>query len=218
MPAAAGPNEERPEGITREMANLRKGEHKSLARLRISAFFFDQLVRDICRRFRLKGKASVEDAVNSALRIAFEVMEQGGVAEDGSRDDLRALLLAIATCKARNYVRDENRLKRGGDRVRREADRPDDAGGDSADGGAALEDLAVGEEAAGEVTAMVEERCQRLLAVLNDELREIVLWKAEAGYSNAEIARIKGCAEETVRRKILRIRSIWLKELDDDRF
>jgi DNA-directed RNA polymerase specialized sigma24 family protein len=53
------------------------------------------------------------------------------------------------------------------------------------------------------------DECRRLLELLGDEsLRSVALWKMQ-GYTNAEIAGKLGCVEQTVERKLQRIRRRW---------
>lgn len=56
--------------------------------------------------------------------------------------------------------------------------------------------------------------CQELLDRLgDDELRQIALWRL-MGYSNREIADMKGCSERTIERKLELIRAIWDQDHD----
>ena len=74
--------------------------------------------------------------------------------------------------------------------------------------GAVLEG-AVGAEPTPELASQVAEGCRRLLDALGDEtLRRVALWKME-GYTNKEVAAKLGVVEETVERKLRRIREIW---------
>jgi DNA-directed RNA polymerase specialized sigma24 family protein len=47
----------------------------------------------------------------------------------------------------------------------------------------------------------------------DDELRQIALWRL-MGYSNREIADMKGCSERTIERKLELIRAIWDQDHD----
>jgi hypothetical protein len=110
--------------------------------------------------------------------------------------------------KAIDQVRRARRLKRGGGRVRSEADL--DAG-DQSDAPAGL-DRIVGPEPSPEFAAMVAERLHHLLDALgDDELRQIATWKLE-GHTIDEIAAKLGCARRTVARRLELIRTLWQPE------
>jgi DNA-directed RNA polymerase specialized sigma24 family protein len=55
---------------------------------------------------------------------------------------------------------------------------------------------------------MVAEECDRLLGLLNDDLRSVALAKME-DYTNQEIAEKLGCSLSTVERSLRLIRKIW---------
>ncbi len=58
------------------------------------------------------------------------------------------------------------------------------------------------------------EECRRLLGGLGDDtLRSVALWKME-GQTNREIAVRLGCIEQTVERKLRRIRGLWAQEVE----
>ena len=60
--------------------------------------------------------------------------------------------------------------------------------------------------------AQTAEECQRLMDCLDDdELRRVAQAKLEC-YTNEEIAEQLGCAIRTVKRRLSRIRSVWLRE------
>ena len=122
------------------------------------------------------------------------------------RDDLWQVLFVITVRKAIDQARREGRKVRGSGRVRSLADL---AGFDAEQ----IEDL----EATPAFAAQMTEECRRLLDLLDDEtLRSVALWKME-GYTNAEIARKLGCVEQTVERKLQRIRRRWGREGDHER-
>jgi DNA-directed RNA polymerase specialized sigma24 family protein len=67
-------------------------------------------------------------------------------------------------------------------------------------------------EANPDLAAEMKDECCRLLGRLGDKtLRSVAIWKME-GYTNAEIARKLGCVEQTVERKLQRIRRQWERE------
>jgi DNA-directed RNA polymerase specialized sigma24 family protein len=51
-----------------------------------------------------------------------------------------------------------------------------------------------------------------MLDRLSDEtLKSVARWKME-GYTNAEIAQMMGCVEQTIERKLRAIRAVWSDE------
>jgi DNA-directed RNA polymerase specialized sigma24 family protein len=96
----------------------------------------------------------------------------------------------------------QGRQKRGGARVQRAADWA--LNGSARD---VLNSLAA-RGPTPEEAAILAEECGRLLALLDDDLRRVALWKME-GFSNAEIATRLGRSESTVERKLKLIRTCW---------
>ena len=103
--------------------------------------------------------------------------------------------------KAINLVKHEVRLSRGGGRLVSLSDLE----------GLPLEEV-IGPEPTPELAAQMVEECRRLLGRLGDDtLRSVALWKME-GQTNREIAASLGCIEQTVERKLRRIRGLWAQE------
>ena len=147
--------------------------------------YFQSLVRLARSRLqaRARGAADEEDVALSAFDSFYEGMTRGRFPDLADRDDLWRVLVIIAARKASDQNRRELRQKRGGGRVRREADL---AAGPEPEG----EVLAqiVGPEPSPEFAAMVADECARRLRRLPDEsLRQVALLKME-GYLNEEIA------------------------------
>jgi RNA polymerase sigma factor (sigma-70 family) len=187
--------------ITLQIDQLLLGptDGKSLAGLRVSDYFFDRLVALIDRHFLLRGRTGPEDVANSVLRIAIEGIAEGRYHEFNCREDLWALLVTIGVNRARRRLRDEHRLKR---RPPAEAAASPEEPGD--------------ERADPALAAAARDQCRHLFEVLPEELRRIACWKAEEDLSNREIAARLGCAEETVRQKVLLIRGLWKREMSDE--
>ena len=124
--------------------------------------------------------------------------EQGKFPQLEDRDDLWQLLYVLTVRKAVNLSRREHAKRRGGSAVCYLSDLE----------GAELE-RAVGAEPTPELAFQVAEECRRLLDALGDEtLRRVALWKME-GYSNKEVAEKLRVVEQTVERKLRRIREVW---------
>jgi DNA-directed RNA polymerase specialized sigma24 family protein len=145
--------------------------------------------------------ADEEDVALSAFDSFVRGAEAGRFAGLEDRNDLWQLLFVLTVRKAIDHARREKRQVRGCNRVR------------------SLEDLADREveqvidlEATPDLAAQMTDECRRLLDRLGDQtLRSVAMWKME-GYTNAEIARKLGCVEQTVERKLQRIRRHWERE------
>jgi DNA-directed RNA polymerase specialized sigma24 family protein len=157
-------------------------------------------------RSQLRGAtrmADGEDAALSAFDSFFRGVERGRFPSLHDRNDLWQLLLVLTRRKAINQVKHEGRQSRGGGRL------------------VSLSDLAglpldavAGFEPTPELAAQMAEECRRLLGCLDDEmLRSVALWKLE-GRTNREIAASLGCVEQTVERKLRRIRGLWAQEVE----
>jgi len=118
------------------------------------------------------------------------------------RDDLWQVLVMLTARKAYQERRGQQALKRGGTA---------DAGAPRAAEAAeavALDEI-VGAEPTPEFAVSIAEHFEALLAKLpGEELRQIARLRLEE-YSCAEIAERLGCAERTVSRKLVLIRSYW---------
>jgi DNA-directed RNA polymerase specialized sigma24 family protein len=171
--------------------------------------YFDRLVhltRDKLRAVRsVGGDQDEEDVALSTINSVCLGAVNGKFPRLGDRDDLWALLVVISARKALNQARDQRRQKRGGGRVRSEADL---AAADAEEQSALAE--IVGQEPSPEFAAIVAESYERRFAELGDAtLRQIALMRLE-GYGNDEIAAKRGCTGRTVLRKIEVIRHRWL--------
>ena len=114
------------------------------------------------------------------------------------RDDLWQLLYVLTVRKAISLSKREHAKRRGGGAVSYLSDLR-----------ATELERAVGAEPTPELASQVAEECRRLLDALGDEtLRRIAIWKME-GYTNKEVAEELGVVEQTVERKLRRIREVW---------
>ena len=136
--------------------------------------------------------ADEEDVALSAFHSFCRAAEQGRFPHLADRHDLWQLLMTITSRKACHLLRDQHRLKRGG--------------GVEADPRRAGEAIPTVEEVAGDeptpdLAAQVAEEYRRLLGLLGSkELETVALHKME-GYSNEEIAGLRGCTTRTVERQ-----------------
>ena len=158
------------------------------------------------RTWRRPGAAEdEEDAALSAFDSFCRAATQGRFPQLDDRDDLWRLLVAITERKVVDQVRRVGRRKRGGGRVRTEADL---AAGGPENKLTGLNEIASAEPTP-EFAAEFAEQYRRLFEVLRDEdLRRIAVWKLE-GHTVDEIAAQLGCARRTVARRLELIRTLW---------
>jgi RNA polymerase sigma factor (sigma-70 family) len=171
--------------------------------------YFARLVRLAQARLRTKpwpkGVEDEEDAALSAFDSFCRAATQGRFPRLDDRDDLWRLLVAITERKVTDQVRRARRMKRGGGRVRREADLPAGRADDEPTG---LDNIA-GPQPTPEFAAEFAEAYRHLFEVLRDaDLRRIAVWKLE-GCTVDEIAAQLGCARRTVARRLELIRTLW---------
>jgi DNA-directed RNA polymerase specialized sigma24 family protein len=172
--------------------------------------YFGQLV--FRARAALRGKANLgadeEDVALSAFDSFCRSAQQGRFPNLADRDDLWRLLVVFTARKASRLLRDASRQKRGGGKVKTEADLPDPEEADDEGGLAQV----VGREPTPEFAAQVAEECQHLFDKLPDkDLRAIALWQME-GLTVEEIAARAGRSVRTVARKLSLIRALWRQE------
>jgi DNA-directed RNA polymerase specialized sigma24 family protein len=153
-----------------------------------------QKLRDAPRRV-----ADEEDVVLSAFTSFCQGVEQGRFPQLLDRDGLWRLLVVLTARKAAHLRRDQGRQKRGGAAHQREVSEE-----------VAL-DQVLGREPSPEFAAQVAEECQRLLGLLDDDLRPVALWRME-GYTVEEVAGKLGYAPRSVKRKLQLIRGLWEQE------
>ncbi len=171
--------------------------------------YFARLVRLAQARLHTRrGPGAVEDEEDAALS-AFDsfcrAATEGRFPRLDDRDDLWRLLVTLTERKAIDQMRRARRQKRGGGRVRTEADL---AAGGPDDEPARLDRIA-GPQPTPEFAAEFAEEYRRLFEALRDEeLRRIAVWKLE-GHSVDEIAAKLGCARRTVARRLELIRTLW---------
>jgi RNA polymerase sigma factor (sigma-70 family) len=168
--------------------------------------YYTQLVE--VARARLRGAsrraADEEDVALSAFHSFCQAAVHNRFPRLDSRDDLWQVLVMLTARKACQERLRQNALKRGG--------QPDPAG----EGGRLcptveerdLEEI-LGSEPSPELTVMLAEQFEQLLALLPDgDLRQLARMRLEE-YTNAEIAARLGCSERTVERKLALIRGFW---------
>ena len=186
--------------VTQWIVQLKQGD--SHAAQKLWEAYFNRVVH--LARHRLLGSprrvADEEDVALSAFKSFCLGAEQGRYPQLVDRDGLWALLMAITANKAVDAMRREGRQKRGGTVIiRGQEDKSSQELG-----------AIIGREPTPEFAAQVAEQCDVLLNKLNDPgLREIAIMRMQ-GYSVEEIGVQLDCATRTVKRKLQRIRTLWL--------
>jgi DNA-directed RNA polymerase specialized sigma24 family protein len=189
--------------VTRWVGGLKAGDPEATRQL--WERYFADLMRLARARLRDAPRAAAdeEDAALSAFNSFCRGAECGRFPRLDGRDDLWRILVTITARKAAYLVKHERRLKRGGGRVRAEADMA----------ATALEAGGLGQAPADgpspEMAALLADECRRLFETLPDEsLREVARLRLE-GYSDQEIAAGQKCSLRSVERRVRTIRSLW---------
>lgn len=163
------------------------------------AQYFARLVE--LARDRLRGlsrrASDEEDVALSAFHSFWQALGEGRYARLDNRDDLWQLLVMHTARKAVDQRRFQQRKKRGG--------ASSGLQGEAAE--VALQTV-VGQEPDPQFAALVVEEYQRLLALLEEDIRPVALRKLE-GYTNEEIAAQLEVSLRTVERKLSVIRGLW---------
>ena len=145
-------------------------------------------------RRRVGADLDEEDVALSTLKSVCLGAAGGRFPLLADRDGLWGLLVVIAARKVVNSARAARRLKRGGGRIRIEAD----LGAQASDSDPFELEQVMGREPTPELAAAVAESLQlRLDGLPGDVLRKIAVLRLE-GHDYEEVARQLGCTERTV--------------------
>ena len=184
--------------VSRWLGPLRAGDPAAAAEL--WRRYFHRLA-GLARRKLADGPraaADEEDVALSAFDSFCRAAEAGRLPDLADRDGLWRLLATFTLRKAAHHLRDDGRLRRGGD-----------VGRD--DGPCVLANL-LAREPEPDLAAELAEECDRLLAALKDpELRRIALLRMD-GHTVDEVAAAVGCAPRSAKRKLDLIRKLWARE------
>ena len=200
--------------VTRWLERLEMGDDAAAERLWNA--YFDRLVHLAHGRLQTKFAKinDAEDIALSAFHSFCRGVENKKFPQLFDRDGLWRLLVSITIHKLLHVVRDQKRLKRGGQFQELK-------GLDSSSDSIAAVNQIVSREPSPEFAMEVAEQFQEMMHSLGDkELIQLATWKME-GYSNDEIARKLNRATRTVERKLQLIRKIWIHhhvelEADDE--
>jgi DNA-directed RNA polymerase specialized sigma24 family protein len=164
--------------------------------------YFNQLVRFVNSRLdtRYRTVFDAEDIAISAVHsfcIAATNKRYSSLADDSA---VWRVLVSIAIYKLLHFVRNVDRLKRGGHYRR--------GGRCSADNSCLLGQI-TSREPSPESTVACMEQFEFLIKLLDDKkLEQLVVWKME-GYTNCDIAIKLNKSTRTIERKVKLVREIW---------
>jgi DNA-directed RNA polymerase specialized sigma24 family protein len=168
--------------------------------------YFERLVQ-LARQHlaaTVRRAADEEDVALSALNSFFRGVASNCFPDLHDRNDLWRILLTITLCKARTLARHEQRQRRGGGQVTREADLLNPEG----EPGASLDAL-IGTEPPPDLVACFAEQVRHLMEQLpGDDLRDVARARLE-GDSVSETAQRLGLSQRAVERKLRLIRQCW---------
>ena len=196
--------------VSQWIAGLKAGDEEAAQQL--WERYFDKLVGLALRKLQ-KSPRRVQDEEDVALN-AFDSLCRGAKAGKfpllSDREDLWRLLVVITARKASDQIHHGRRQKRGGGQVRGESVFQ---GGDANASHHGIEQV-IGDEPTPQFATQIAEEMELFLDRLDDDtLRKIALWKLE-NYTNLEMAEKLGVSDETIRRKLQRIKMI-LERMDE---
>jgi DNA-directed RNA polymerase specialized sigma24 family protein len=166
----------------------------------------------IARRRLERAGIRHRESEDDVLQSVYRVLASGDTPEKykglNNREDLWKLLVTITHRRVSNKIKRHRAASRNAALEWKPAP---GGGGDDA----SLIDHAPARSPSPDDDVISLMEVGRLLAMLDDPLRQIALWKLD-GYTNEEIAgpSMMDCAVRTVERKLQRIRGIW-ENMDD---
>lgn len=197
--------------VTLWLDQLQGGD--SQAAQKLWEVYFQRMVELARRKLEgaKRGAADEEDVALSAFNSFCLAARAGKFTQLLDRSNLWPLLMAITAHKSVDWIRHENRRKRGG------GDAPSDGREPEATAASALSlsDF-ISREPSPEFAVQLTEQFERLLTRLDatgdDDLRQIALMKLE-GSTNSQIADHLRCARRTVERKLQLVERLWGKDM-----
>lgn len=171
-------------------------------------------INAIARRLVSQGRLRTgdeEDVVACTFSQLWNAAKHNQLDSVQNREALARLLAKIATQRAIDFLRTENRQIRGGGNVRGDSVFPTDDTGQGIGFGAVKDDTIPPD-----LEVMAEEETRKLLRSLDDdELASIAVAKMD-GFTNREIGDLLECSLSTVERSLRLIRKKWRRVLDDE--
>lgn len=199
------------DSISDWVAGLKEGDREAVQKLWES--YFHRLVS--LARQHLRGllprrtAGDEEDVALSAFASFVRAAEAGRFPRLDDRDDLWQVLVMVTARKAIDWAEYERRGRRDARRTQTETDL--NARGTEDSSVSVFNGLIESREPDPRFAAEMADECERLLGLLDDELRRITLLKME-GWTNDEITTELDLAPATVTRRLQRVRRQWTGE------
>jgi DNA-directed RNA polymerase specialized sigma24 family protein len=197
------------ESVTVWIRGLKEGRDEAMSAL--WERYFQQLTAFAGRKLGGASRrvADEEDVASMAFKSLCMGAADGRFERLENRDDLWQILVALASRKAVDQIRQNVSQKRGGGTVRGDSivmsNGADEPGGF---------EVFLSAAPTPEMIVTVEEQCQRMLDQLPDDaLRELAQLRLE-GYSNEELAERTGLSLRSIERKLAMIRDVWSGNLE----
>ncbi len=202
-----------PQSVTLWIRQLKSGG--STAAQQLWEVYFQRMVALARKKLEgaRRGVGDEEDVALSAFKSFCLGARNGRFTQLLDSDNLWPLLMAITAHKSVDFIRSENRQKRGG--TRQQDDDGSSASAEDRPVAVSLSEI-ISQEPSPDFTAEMSEHLQRLIARLDEtgdlDLRRIALLKLD-GYRTSEIAQEMGCVRRTVERKMQVIIRLWGKDV-----
>lgn len=200
-------NDHNPQSTTYWIEQLKRGNREAAAKM--WEYFFERLVQYSQSQLERSNRRVVdgEDVAIGVMTALCSCAERGKLPTIESRDDLWRILLSWTRHDIADLRRTNNRIKRGGGKVRGES-----VFGTQENG---LDQLR-GQSMPADVIVELADQWSRLLQQLpGDSLREVAAKRIQ-GCSIQEIADCLDVSPRTVERKLKIIRDLWSPEIEPD--
>ncbi len=190
--------------VNRWLRRLEDGDEAAAEKLWHA--YYEKLVRIAQGRLQARYRKAVdaEDVALSAFDSFCRGVQQKKFPSLKDKTGLWRLLVSITIHKVLHVVRDQDRIKRGGQMTELQG-----LAGGSSDSLLMVNQL-ISREPSPEFASEIAEQMQALMTALEDaQLQELAHLKLE-GFNNEEIAERLDCSLRTVERKLNLIRKIWV--------
>lgn len=209
--------------ITAWVVQVRDGDEDAAQNL--WNYYCDQIV-EVARRTMKRSSRRIhdeEDVAVESFKHLLSGIRDGRFTELERREQLWRLLMVITSRKAAAMIESDMRQKRGGGEVR--GDSAVLGGGEEGpteddDRGSHLKDEPDGFDRltsagdAPDISALVADETENLLASLPDATAEQIVRLKLQGYTHEEIAAELDCNVRTIERRLKQIRELWQRKVD----
>jgi DNA-directed RNA polymerase specialized sigma24 family protein len=157
-----------------------------------------------------RALADEEDAVLSAFASLLRGVDENRFKRLEDRDDLWQILVMLTVRKSINQRNHAAVKKRGAGKARGESAFA--TGSDEREVAVGIANV-VADDPTPEFIVAMDEQCQLLMNLLDDDQRQLAQWRLE-GYTNEDIAQMTGHILTWVERKFRIIRRRWLSAIE----